>query len=154
MSRWLINKCPLNQISITKIKLSSTPSHDWKYKDSSLNFLGWDSPSSTITVFSTCRIFHWISDCQRLRYESFKLGEFRPRFSCNIFSGCHSNREAWRLLDSSWILIYTKVTIIIQNILSKRRDDVYRTSKRTPKTLKLIYIIQGASRSGCGGPAV
>ena len=32
-----------------------------------VNNLGWDSSSSTITVFSTSRVFHWKSDSQRLR---------------------------------------------------------------------------------------
>ena len=36
---------------------------------------GWDSPSSTITVFSTGRVFHWKSDSQRL---SLKFGESGP----------------------------------------------------------------------------
>ena len=36
-------------------------------KVNNFKFLGQDSPSSTIPVFSTSRVFHWKSDCQRLR---------------------------------------------------------------------------------------
>ena len=44
---------------------------DQKYNQ----LMGQDSPSSTITVFSTSRVFHWKNDSQRLRQQSCKLGE-------------------------------------------------------------------------------
>ena len=34
---------------------------------SDFQMLGWDSPSSTFTVFSTSRVFDWKSASQRLR---------------------------------------------------------------------------------------
>jgi hypothetical protein len=41
--------------------------------------LGRDSPSSSITVFSSSRVFNWKSCHQRLRWQSFNVGESHPR---------------------------------------------------------------------------
>ena len=49
---------------------------------------GQDSPTSTITVFSSSRVFPWKSASQRLRQESFKVGESQPRqFNQKLFNG-------------------------------------------------------------------
>ena len=46
--------------------------------------LGQDSPSSTITIFSTSRVFHWKSPSQRLRQQSLNIGESHPCFPFNL----------------------------------------------------------------------
>ena len=52
-------------------------SHSFSHLQTIQN-LGWDLPSSTSTILSSCRVAHWKSSSQRLRQQSFSLGEFEP----------------------------------------------------------------------------